>query len=113
MNKGIWKRAKKMVQEGVHRFRESLHEGVKVAQMLKEDVDEGVAHLLPSRKSKHNKNGEIKLSSTTMKGDTEAFDNDETEAEVDTDHPSNNEYTNKFSEDELNRVIHNFGQQVI
>lgn len=35
-----------MLGKGVHKFRESLHEGVKVAHLLREDVDEGVAKLM-------------------------------------------------------------------
>ena len=46
----MWKTASRMVRKGVHMFRESLHEGVKVAQMLKEDVDEGVALLTTNNK---------------------------------------------------------------
>ena len=42
---GVWKSASRMVRQGVHVFRESLQEGVKVAQMLKEDVDDGVTQI--------------------------------------------------------------------
>ena len=49
---GIWKSASRIVQKGVRVFRESLHEGVKVASMLKDDVDEGVTHIW-GQKKKH------------------------------------------------------------
>ncbi|CAG7731192.1 unnamed protein product [Allacma fusca] len=42
---GILKSASQIVRKGVHVFRESLHEGVKVAQMLKQDMNEGVTHI--------------------------------------------------------------------
>jgi hypothetical protein len=44
----VWQSASRMLGKSVHKFRESLHEGVKVAHLLKDDVDEGVAKLMKS-----------------------------------------------------------------
>lgn len=41
----MWQSANRMLGKSVHKFRESLHEGVKVATLLKDDVDEGVSKL--------------------------------------------------------------------
>jgi len=47
----MWQAASRILGKGVHKFRESLREGVKVAHMLKDDVDEGVAKLLTNSDS--------------------------------------------------------------
>jgi hypothetical protein len=44
----MWQSASRLLGKGVHKFRESLREGVKVAHMLKDDMDEGVAKLMSS-----------------------------------------------------------------
>lgn len=42
----VWQSASRMLGKNVKKFRESLHEGVKVAYLLQDDVSEGVAKLI-------------------------------------------------------------------
>jgi len=41
----FWETASRHLASGIHKLRESLHEGVRVAALLREDVDEGMSHI--------------------------------------------------------------------